>query len=136
NEIKVGATSVPHAELLEEAVPILAEEGIELTIETYTDYALPNEDLSRGELDANFFQHIPFFEAAIAEKDYDIINLGGIHIEPIGVYSQGIASIDDIEEGTDVIISRNEPDHGRILSLFEANGLITLDEGVTKSSEE
>ncbi|MBU5595619.1 MetQ/NlpA family ABC transporter substrate-binding protein [Amphibacillus sp. MSJ-3] len=132
-EIKVGATSVPHAELLEEVTPLLAEQGIELTIETYTDYALPNEDLSRGELDANFFQHIPFFEAAIDEKGYDIVNLGGVHIEPIGVYSKGIASVDDIKEGTEVIISRNVPDHGRILSLFEANGLITLDENVTKS---
>ncbi|WP_440896195.1 MetQ/NlpA family ABC transporter substrate-binding protein [Amphibacillus sp. Q70] len=133
NEIKVGATSVPHAEILEEAIPVLEEEGIELTIETYTDYALPNEDLSRGELDANFFQHIPYLEDEIDEKDYDIVNLGGVHIEPIGVYSKGIASIDDIEEGTEVIISRSVPDHGRILSLFEANGFIELAADVEKS---
>ncbi|SEO71136.1 D-methionine transport system substrate-binding protein [Amphibacillus marinus] len=133
NEITVGATSVPHAEVLEQVAPILEEEGITLTIETYSDYFIPNEDLSNGELDANYFQHIPFFESEKEEKGYDIVNLGGVHIEPMGVYSQSIASIDDIADGTEVIISRNVPDHGRILALFEANGLITLDPDVTKS---
>ncbi|PXW91417.1 D-methionine transport system substrate-binding protein [Streptohalobacillus salinus] len=133
NEIKVGATSVPHAEVLEEAKPILEEEGITLTIETYTDYALPNEDLSRGEIDANYFQHIPFFELSMDDNGYDLVNLGGIHIEPLGVYSKDISSVEEIEEGTEVIISRNVPDHGRILSLFEAQGFITLAEGVDKA---
>jgi len=133
NEIKVGATSVPHAEVLEEARPILAEDGITLTIETYTDYALPNEDLSRGELDANYFQHIPFFELSIADNGYELVNLGGIHIEPLGIYSKDIASVDDIVAGTEVIISRNVPDHGRILALFEAQGFITLADGVEKA---
>lgn len=134
NVIKVGATSVPHGEILEEVTDLLAEEGIELVIETYTDYALPNEDLSRGELDANFFQHGPYLTKEINEKGYDLVDLGGIHIEPIGVYSKEIASIDEIEPGTEVIISRSEPDHGRILSLFEANGFITLAEGVEKTT--
>jgi D-methionine transport system substrate-binding protein len=134
NEIKVGATSVPHAEILEEARPLLEEEGIKLTIETYTDYALPNEDLSRGELDANYFQHIPFFELSMEENGYELVNLGGIHVEPLGVFSKDIASVDDIAEGTEVIISRNVPDHGRILALFEANGFITLADDVDKSA--
>ena len=134
NEIKVGATSVPHAEILEEARPLLEEEGIELTIETYTDYALPNEDLSRGELDANYFQHIPFFELSIKDHGYELANLGSIHVEPLGVFSKDIASVDDITEGTEVIISRNVPDHGRILALFEANGFITLADDVDRSA--
>lgn len=134
NEIKVGATSVPHAEILEEAKPLLEEEGIELTIETYTDYALPNEDLSRGELDANYFQHIPFFELSLKDHGYDLVNLAGIHVEPLGVFSKDIASIDDIEEGTEVIISRSVPDHGRILALFESNGFITLKDDIDKSA--
>lgn len=133
NIIKVGATSVPHAEILEEAKPLLEEEGITLEIEEYSDYSLPNQDLVDGELDANFFQHIPFMDTEIAEKGYDIVDLGGVHLEPMGVYSQSISSIDEIEEGTEVVISRNVPDHGRILSLFESNGLITLADGVTKS---
>ncbi|GEN57355.1 lipoprotein [Halolactibacillus alkaliphilus] len=134
NEIKVGATSVPHAEILEEVKPILAEEGITLTIETYTDYALPNEDLSRGELDANYFQHIPFFELSKTDHGYDLVNIGGIHVEPLGVFSKDIPSIDVIAEGTEVIISRSVPDHGRILALFEANGFITLADDVDKSA--
>src|SRR5690554_353721 len=110
NVIKVGATSVPHGEILEEIVDVLKDEGIELVIETYTDYALPNEDLSRGELDANFFQHGPFFELSIKDHGYELANLGSIHVEPLGVFSKDIASVDDITEGTEVIISRNVPD--------------------------
>lgn len=134
NVIKVGATSVPHGEILEEITDLLADEGIELVIETYTDYALPNEDLSRGELDANFFQHGPYLVGEIEDKDYDLVDLGGVHIEPIGVYSKEISSIDEIEPGTEVIISRSEPDHGRILSLFEANDFITLAEDAEKTT--
>ncbi|WP_182201551.1 MetQ/NlpA family ABC transporter substrate-binding protein [Paraliobacillus salinarum] len=132
--IKVGATSIPHAEVLEQAKPLLKEKGIELEIAEYQDYILPNEDLSNGELDANYFQHIPYFESQVADFDYDFVNLGGIHIEPMAVYSKSINSVDDIPEGTEVIISRSVPDHGRILALFEAEGLIKLDESVNKAS--
>ena len=133
-EIVVGASSTPHAEILEEAKPLLEEQGITLTIETYQDYVLPNEDLEAGTLDANYFQHIPFLEQTVEDTGYDLDYIDGIHIEPMGVYSQNIKSIDDIEDGTEVIISRSIPDHGRILSLFEAQGLLTLDEGVEKST--
>ncbi|MFC4401551.1 MetQ/NlpA family ABC transporter substrate-binding protein [Gracilibacillus xinjiangensis] len=132
--ITVGATSVPHAELLEQAVPILAEEGIELTVETYQEYTFLNEDTDNGTIDANYFQHIPYFEGQKEEFGFDIVNLGGIHIEPIGIYSQDITSKDDIPEGTAFIMSRNVPDHGRILTLLEKEGLITLDENVDKQS--
>lgn len=127
--IKVGASSVPHAEILEEAKPLLAEEGITLEIEEYQDYVLPNDDLANGTLDANYFQHIPFLEQTIADTGYELENIGGIHIEPMGVYSQNIASIDDIPEGAEVILSNSVADHERILKLFEAQGLITLDDG-------
>ncbi|GFZ81129.1 lipoprotein [Compostibacillus humi] len=126
--IKVGASSVPHAEILEEAKPLLAEEGITLEIEEYQDYVLPNDDLANGTLDANYFQHIPFLEQTIADTGYELENIGGIHIEPMGVYSQNIASIDDIPEGAEVILSNSVADHERILKLFEAQGLITLDD--------
>jgi len=133
-EIVVGASSTPHAEILEEAKPLLEEQGITLTIESYQDYVLPNEDLEAGTLDANYFQHIPFLEQTIADTGYDLDYIDGIHIEPMGIYSQNIESIDAIEDGTEVIISRSIPDHGRILSLFEAQGLLTLDEGVEKAT--
>ncbi len=131
--IKIGASSVPHAEILEEAKPLLKEKGIDLEIETYQDYILPNEDLSNGTLDANFFQHIPYLEDQIATANYKFDHIGGIHIEPMGVYSKNIKSIDDIKKGTEVILSRSVSDHGRILELFETNGLIKLDEKAKKS---
>ncbi|MDX8046874.1 MetQ/NlpA family ABC transporter substrate-binding protein [Gracilibacillus sp. S3-1-1] len=129
-EIVVGASAVPHTEILEKAVPLLKEEGIDLQIETYQDFVLPNQDLDSGLIDANYYQHIPFLENERNEKGYDFANLGGIHIEPIGIYSKGIESIDDIEEGTVFIMSRNTPEHGRILSLLQEADLITLDENV------
>ena len=128
--IKVGASSVPHAEILEEAKPILAEEGITLEIEPYEDYVLPNDDLASGELDANFCQHIPYLEQTVADTGYDLTHIGGIHIEPMGAYSKSISSIDEIEDGTEVILSNSVADHGRILNLFAQFELITLADGV------
>lgn len=128
--ITVGASSVPHAEVLEEAKPLLAEEGITLEIEQYEEYVLPNDDLANGTLDANYFQHIPYLEQTVADTGYELTHIGGIHIEPMGAYSKGIASIDDIEDGTEVILSNSVSDHGRVLNLFVQNGLITLEDGV------
>lgn len=130
--IVVGATSTPHAEILEEAKSLLAEEGITLEIEVYQDYVFPNEDLASGTLDANYFQHIPYFESQKADKEYDFANLGGIHIEPYGFYSKDIKSVDDITEGTVVIMSNSVADHGRALSILEEAELIKLDENVEK----
>ncbi|WP_062514188.1 MetQ/NlpA family ABC transporter substrate-binding protein [Halobacillus sp. KGW1] len=132
NEIKVGASSVPHAEILEEAKPLLEEEGITLTIETYQDYILPNKDLDEGRIDANYFQTIPYMELQEKDNDYDFVNLGGIHIEPMGIYSQKYDDIKDVEDGTTLVMSRSISDHGRILALLEREGLIKLDENVEK----
>lgn len=132
-EITVGASSVPHAEILEQAAPLLEEEGITLNIEEYQDYVLPNDDLANGTLDANFFQHTPFLNQTIADTGYELESIGGIHIEPMGVYSQNIESVDDIPENTEVILSNSVSEHGRILALFDNEGLITLDENVEKS---
>ena len=133
-EIVVGATSVPHAEVLEEAKPLLEEKGIDLTIETYQEYGLPNEDLDNGTLDANYFQHIPYFESQQEDIGYDFVNIGGIHIEPLGIYSKNIESIDNVEEGTVVLLSRSVADHGRVLTLLEQNDLIKIDENVNKDA--
>lgn len=133
NEIVVGASSQPHAEILEEIKPLLEEEGITLTIEHYQDYVLPNDDLENKTLDANFFQHLPFLEQTVADTGYEIESLGGIHIEPMGVYSKDIGSLDEIKDKTEVILSNSVADHGRVLALFEAEGLIKLDETVKKA---
>ncbi|MBM7600653.1 D-methionine transport system substrate-binding protein [Virgibacillus halotolerans] len=133
-EIKIGASSTPHAEILEEAKPLLEAEGITLDIKKYQDYVFPNDDLESGELDANFFQHIPYLETTIEDTGYDLDYIDGIHIEPMGIYSKDIASIDDIKDGTEVILSRSVADHGRVLALFEKEGLIKLDKDVDKVS--
>lgn len=134
NTIKVGASSVPHAEILEEAKPLLEKEGITLEIQEYEDYVLPNDDLASGKLDANYFQHIPFLKQTISDTGNELDYIDGIHIEPIGVYSKGIKSVDKIPDGTEVILSNSVPDHGRVLTLFEKQGLIKLDESVEKSA--
>ena len=136
SSIKVGASNVPHAEILEQVQPILEEQGIELEIETYQDYIFPNQDLDSGEIDANYFQHIPYFESQVEENGYDFANAGGIHIEPIGVYSQEYDSLDALPEGATILMSSSVPDHGRILSMLEAEGLITLAEGIDKTKAE
>ncbi|HWK24639.1 MAG TPA: MetQ/NlpA family ABC transporter substrate-binding protein [Ureibacillus sp.] len=132
--IKIGASHTPHAVILEKAKDILAKEDIDLEIEEYQDYILPNEDLANGDLDANYFQHIPYLEQKVAEEGYDIVNAGGIHIEPIGIYSKKYKSLDELPDGATILISSSIPDHGRILSLLEAKGLIKLADGIDKTT--
>ncbi|MFB6467513.1 MetQ/NlpA family ABC transporter substrate-binding protein [Cytobacillus sp. Hz8] len=131
-KLVVGASNVPHAEILEKAKPILKEKGIDLEIKKFQDYILPNQALESKELDANYFQHIPYLEGQIAENGYDFVNAGGIHIEPIGIYSKKYKSLDDLPTGAKIIMSNSVADHGRILTLLESKGLIKLKDGVDK----
>lgn len=135
-ELIVGASNVPHAEILEQAQPLLEEQGVDLVIEPYQDYILPNQDLEAGEIHANYFQHIPYLESQNAEHGYDFVNAGGIHIEPIGIYSQKYSSLDELPDGAEIIMSNSVADHGRILTMLEAEGLITLDPEVDKTVAE
>lgn len=135
-KLVVGASNVPHAIILEEAQPILEEQGIELVIEEYTDYVLPNTDLADGEIDANYFQHIPYLESFITDHNLDLVNAGGIHIEPIGVYSKEYTSLEELPEGATILMSNSVADHGRVLAMLEAQGLITLAEDVDKTKAE
>lgn len=132
--LTVGASNVPHAVILEQVKPLLEEQGIELVVETYQDYVLPNQDLDNGDLDANYFQHIPYLESQIADNGYDFVNAGGIHIEPIGLYSKKFGSIDELPDGAVILMSNSVADHGRVLSMLEAAGLITLDPEVEKTT--
>jgi len=129
-KLVVGASSVPHGEVLEEAKPLLEEENIELEIEPYEDYVLPNDDLDNETLDANYFQHIPYLEQTIEDTGYDLTHIGGVHIEPMGVYSTSFDDIDEVPDGTEVLLSNSVADHGRILGLFENEGIITLKDDV------
>lgn len=127
--LTVGASNVPHAEILEFAEPLLEEEGVEIEIQTFNDYILPNEALADGEIDANYFQHVPYLESQIEEHDFDFVNMGGIHIEPIGIYSQDYGSLEELPEGAEIIMSSSIADHGRILMMLEEEELITLEDG-------
>lgn len=128
--LRIGASNVPHAEILEFVAPKLEEEGITLEIERYNDYVIPNVALEEGDIDANYFQHGPFFEDAIAENDYDFVNAGGIHIEPIAAYSDRHESLEDLQEGAKILVSSNAPDYGRVLAILEEADLITVADGV------
>lgn len=127
--IKIGASNTPHAEILEFAAPILEEEGVKLDISTYNDYVVPNVALDEGDLDANYFQHVPFFEAAVAENDYDFVNAGGIHLEPIGLFSQEYTDLSELPDGATILVSSNQSDWGRIIAIFQEAGLVSVDEG-------
>jgi D-methionine transport system substrate-binding protein len=128
----VGASPTPHAEILEAAQPLLKEKGIELKIEEFNDYVLPNQALDSEDIDANYFQHIPYLESQIADNGYKFVNAGGVHIEPIGIYSQRHKSLKDVPENATVLFSNSVADHGRVLALLEKEGLITLKNGVDK----
>jgi D-methionine transport system substrate-binding protein len=132
-KLVVGASNVPHAEILEKAKPILKDKGIDLQIKTFQDYVLPNKGLASKELDANYFQHIPYLNAQNKEFGYGFVNAGGIHIEPIGVYSKKYKKLSDLPEGANLIMSNSVADHGRLLSLLEAQGLIKLKAGIDKT---
>lgn len=134
--IKVGASNTPHSIILEKATPLMEEKGYKLEIEPYQDYILPNKDLESGIIDANYFQHIPYFEGQIADFGYDFVNAGAIHIEPIGIYSKKYDSLDDLPDGATILISNSVADHGRVLAMLEENGLITLAHGVEKVKAE
>ncbi|RXJ01794.1 methionine ABC transporter substrate-binding protein [Anaerobacillus alkaliphilus] len=129
-KLVIGASNVPHAEVLEAAAPILLEEGIEIEVVRFQDYVLPNQALAGNELDANYFQHIPYLTRQNEEHGYGFVNAGGIHIEPIGVYSQKWGSLEELPEGAEILMSSAVPDHGRILAMLEEKGLVTLAEGV------
>jgi D-methionine transport system substrate-binding protein len=133
-KIVIGASNVPHAEILEEAKPLLEEKGIELQIEKFQDYVLPNQALASKDLDANFFQHIQYLEGQMKDNGYDFVNAGGIHFEPIGIYSKKYKSLEEIPNEARVILSSSVADHGRVLALLEKEGLITLKDGIEKEN--
>lgn len=131
NTIKVGATSVPHAEILKKVQPILESQGYSFDIIEYTDYVLPNSSLAGGEIIANFFQHIPYLEAQINEHHYDFVNVGGVHVEPIGLYSREYNTVDSLPNKVEFIISNSPADRPRLFGVLEENGIITLNASTT-----
>ncbi len=128
--IKVAATSVPHAEILEAARPILEAQGWKLEVTVFQDYVQPNEVVEAGDFDANYFQHTPYLDSFNAEKGTHLVNVGEIHYEPLGIYPGTASSLDAIEEWSEVAIPNDTTNEARALLLLQDNGLITLKDGV------
>ena len=127
--IKVAASATPHAEILEEAKPILEEEGWELDVTVFDDYVQPNLVVESGDFDANYFQHIPYLDNFNEEQGTHLVNAGGIHYEPFGIYPGTKEKLDDLEEGDTIAVPNDTTNEARALLLLQDNGVITLKDG-------
>ncbi|MDN5303838.1 MAG: D-methionine transport system substrate-binding protein [Fusobacteriaceae bacterium] len=126
NELKVGATPVPHAEILEFIKDDLAKEGIKLKIVEFTDYVTPNLALNDREIDANFFQHVPYMDKFAKERNLKLVSVGTIHVEPMGLFSKKIKNISELKNGATIAIPNDPSNGGRALILLQNKGLIKL----------
>lgn len=127
--ITVAASATPHAEILEQAAPLLEEEGWTLEVKVYDDYVQPNNVVEDGDMDANYFQHIPYLENFNEEHGTHLVNAGGIHYEPFGIYPGQKASLDELAEGDTIAVPNDTTNEARALLLLQDNGLITLKDG-------
>ena len=129
SRLTVGASTVPHGEILEfVADELAADAGLSIEIVEFTDYVQPNVALDDGALDANYFQHQPYLDQQVADAGYDFVALAPVHLEPLGVYSDSVGSLEEIPEGGTVAIPNDPSNGGRALALLADKGLITLAE--------
>ena len=125
-KLSVAASPTPHAEILKQCVGILKEQGIELVVNEYSDYVVPNTAVEDGDEDANYFQHVPYLDNFNAERGTHLVSVAGVHIEPMGLYAGKSASLDAIPDGGKVAVPNDPTNEGRALLLLEAQGLIKL----------
>ena len=126
--ITVGASSTPHAEILEQVKDTLKEKGFELKVVVYDDYVTPNKSLSDSTIDANYFQHKPYLDSYNQKNSTDLVSAAAIHYEPFGLYGNGVTSVKDIKSGATIIIPADDSNETRALFLLQQEGLITLPE--------
>jgi D-methionine transport system substrate-binding protein len=130
-QLTIGVSPVPHGDILKFIQENLAADaGLELTLVEFTDYVQPNLALADGTIDANFFQHVPYMEDFAKEHNLDLVAVVAVHIEPLGIYSNKITTLEELSDGAVVAIPNDTTNGGRALKLLEANGLLTLKEGV------
>ena len=127
--IKVAASAVPHAEILEAAKPLLAEQGYTLEIQIFDDYVQPNLVVESGDFDANYFQHAPYMEQFNKEKGTKLVDAGDIHYEPFGIYPGTKKSLDEIADGDEIAVPNDTTNEARALLLLQDNGIIKLKDG-------
>ena len=128
-DIVVGVTPFPHKDIMLAAKPLLAKEGYNLVIKEFTDYVQPNMALASKQLFANFFQHEPYLDNMNKEKKLDLVSIGKVHIEPLGVYSKKIKKLADLKKGNSISVPNDPTNEARALRLLEANGVITIKPG-------
>ncbi len=124
--ITVGASITPHAEILAQIEPLLAEQGYALEVVEYTDYILPNTALEAGDLDANFFQHTPYLEEFNVQNETDISPVAAVHFEPLGIYSNTLRDLGDIPHGAKIAVPNDATNEARALLLLQEEGILTL----------
>ena len=127
--IKIAASPTPHAEILNQAKALLADKGYDLEITEFEDYVQPNEVVEAGEYDANYFQHIPYLDSFNEEKGTHLVNAGGIHYEPFGIYPGTKSSLDDLADGDSIAVPNDTTNEARALLLLQDNGIIKLKDG-------
>lgn len=128
-KLVIGATPSPHAEILEVAIPLMEEEGYLLEIVDYVDYVQPNLALDSGDLDGNYFQHLPYLDQFNAENGTDLVSVSSVHYEPFGLYPGKSDSLDDIPDGAIIAVPNDASNEARALLLLEAEGFISIREG-------
>lgn len=129
-KITVAASATPHAEILEQAKPILAEQGWELEVMVFNDYVQPNMVVESGDFDANYFQHIPYLDSFNEEQGTHLVNAGGIHYEPFGIYPGTKSDLTTLEKGDVIAVPNDTTNEARALLLLQDNGILTLKDGV------
>ena len=132
--LTVAASPTPHAEILEQCVPILAEQGIDLVINQYDDYVVPNTAVEDGDEDANYFQHLPYLEEFNESRGTHLVSVAAVHIEPMGIYAGRVESLEDLPDGAVIGIPNDPTNEGRALLLLQSQGLITLDDSSNLSA--
>jgi D-methionine transport system substrate-binding protein len=125
--LTVGATPEPHAAILNLIADDLKKEGITLKVTEFTDYVTPNDAVESGQIDANFFQHVPYLETFNTEKGYHLVSVVGTHVEPLALYSKKFKTVADLPEGATIAIPNDPTNEGRALLLLQSAKLITLD---------
>ncbi len=128
--LKVGASPVPHADILKIVQPALKQKGIDLKIIEFSDYVQPNLALSDKDLDANFFQHLPYLETFSKDHRLNLVSAGAIHIEPMGVYSNKVKNLKDLKKGSSIGIPNDPTNGGRALQVLDTAGIIKMKPGV------
>ena len=129
--LTVAASPTPHAVILEACIPLMEEKGYELVVNQYDDYVVPNTAVEDGDEDANYFQHIPYLDEFNETRGTHLVNVAGVHIEPMAIYAGKTASLEELPDGAVIGVPNDATNEGRALLLLEAQGLITLDDSST-----